>query len=215
MELNRRKFVQTVSVAAAASISTGLFVPSIAFAARDADAAEIARPPAIGDMVLGKADAPVTIIEYASATCPHCARFHTGTFVELKKQYIDTGKVRFIFREFPFDDLAFAAFMLARCAPRDKYFPMLDELFEKQQVWVRNNPREELFKIAKLAGFTTESFDKCLKNETVAKGIHEIRKLANEKYGVNSTPTFYINGKLLQGNQPLAKFVEMIKAAAG
>ena len=214
MELNRREFVSSAGMLAAIVPMLGLAGHG-ARAQANADASELAKPPAIGDMILGKDDAPVTIIEYASATCPHCARFHTDTFGELKKQYIDTGKVRFIFREFPFDDLAFAAFMLARCAPKEKYFPMIDVLFAKQRVWTRNNPRDELFKIAKLAGFTEDSFNACLKNEKIARGIHEIRKRANEKFGVNSTPTFFINGKVLPGNQPLQKFDEMIKAETG
>src|SRR6202008_1998594 len=109
-------------------------------------------PPALGERALGQAAAPVTIIEYASATCPHCAHFQKDTFPALKRDYIDTGKVRFIFREFPFDDLALAAFMLARCAPEDKYFALIDVLFEQQEKWVKDNPRDELFKIAQLAG---------------------------------------------------------------
>ena len=191
------------------------FMPGItaAHAADNADPALLHVAPSIGDRFLGKADAPVTIVEYASATCPHCANFHKQAFVDLKRDYIDTGKVRFIFREFPFDDLALAAFMLARCAPEDKYFPMLDVIFERQQTWTRKNPREELLKIAKLAGFTEESFDKCLKNEEVAKGISEIRDTGSKKFGVNSTPTFFVNGKVLAGNAPIESFKKLIDAA--
>jgi protein-disulfide isomerase len=177
------------------------------------DQAKLLEPPTLGDRVLGKPDAKVTLIEYASATCPHCARFHVETFPSLKKDYIDTGKVKFIFREFPFDDLALAAFMLARCAPEDKYFPLIDVFFEQQQGWTQGNPRDELFKIAQLAGFTQASFDECLKNEAVAKGIHEIRDRAANEFGVDSTPTFFINGEVLNGAQPLDEFRKMIDTA--
>ncbi len=150
-------------------------------------------------MVLGNADAPVTIIEYASMTCPHCAHFHETTYPELKKRYIDTGKVRFIFREFPLDPLAAAGFMLARCAGDDKYFPMIEVLFAQQKDWVVQKPLEPLLAIAKQAGFTQEAFDACLANQKVLDGIEEVRSRGAQKFEVNSTPTFFINGKKLPG----------------
>jgi protein-disulfide isomerase len=224
MQLNRRKFI--VFGAGATALAAGYsafapssreyasFVPGITSAhAQSVDLSDLAAAPAIGEKFLGKADAPVTVIEYASATCPHCARFHEGTFKQLKTEYIDTGKVKFVFREFPFDDLALAAFMLARCAPEDKYFPMIDVLFEQQAVWSRNNPKGELFKIAKLAGFTEETFEACLKNEEIYKGIVAIREKAGTSYGVDSTPTFFINGQKMQGNQDFDAFKKMIEAA--
>jgi protein-disulfide isomerase len=210
MNLDRRSLL---GLGLALAALPGLAIP--AARAQDADPAKLLTAPPLGDRVLGNAEAPVTIVEFASATCPHCANFHNDTFPALKEEFIDTGKIRFIFREFPFDDLALAAFMLARCAPEDKYYPMLDVLFEQQQNWTRNNPRDELFKIAKLAGFTEDSFNGCLKNTDVAKGIIDGRTQAEKDFGVNSTPTFYINGKLLSGNQPIEKFREMIAAAMG
>ncbi len=208
MKLNRRNMIKGSAVLAAGTLLPGIMP---AFAATDADPAVLHIEPTLGDRFLGKADAPVTVIKYASATCPHCANFHKQAFVALKKDYIDTGEVRFVFREFPFDDLALAAFMLARCAPKEKYFPMIDVIYEQQKVWTRN-PREELLKIAKLAGFTEEKFDKCLRNEEIARGINEIRDTGAKKFGVNSTPTFFINGKVLAGNAPIERFVELIKA---
>lgn len=183
--------------------------------AESRDLSTLGQPPELGDRSLGAADAPVTIIEYASATCPHCASYHVETFPTIKKEYIDTGKVRYVFREFPFDDAGLAAFMIARCAPEEKYFPIIEVLFEKQDTWARSNPREELFKIAQLAGFSRETFDQCLKNEAVAKGILAIMTTANETYGVDSTPTFFINGQILKGNQPLDEFRKLIDQAAG
>jgi protein-disulfide isomerase len=182
--------------------------------AQDRDLSSLDQPPELGERVLGDADAPVTIIEYASATCPHCARFHVDTFPTLKEEFIDTGKVRFVFREFPFDDLALAAFMLARCAPEERFFPIVDVLFEEQQSWTQS-PREELLKIARMAGFTEDSFNQCLENEEIAEGILEIRSTGAEQYGVNSTPTFFVNGTVIEGNQPIERFREAIAEAEG
>src|SRR3990172_1778381 len=113
-------------------------------------------PPSYGEMTLGPDTAKVTIIEYASATCPHCAAFHNETFGTLKKEYIDTGKIRFVMREFPHQDAALAAFMLARCAPKEKYFPLIDVFFATQPEWTQD-PLAGLSKIAQQAGFTKES----------------------------------------------------------
>jgi protein-disulfide isomerase len=161
--------------------------------------AELMKPP-IEDMVLGDEHAPVTIIEYASATCPHCAHFSVATFPELKKRYIDTGKVRFIFREFPLDRLAAAGFMLARCAGKDKYFPLIETLFAQQRDWAVQKPLEPMLQIAKLAGFTKESFDACLSNQQVLDGVEKMRDQAAKDFGVNSTPTFFLNGKRISGD---------------
>jgi protein-disulfide isomerase len=160
------------------------------------------------DLAMGKEDAPVTIVEYASMTCGHCANFHNTVFPKLKEKYVDTGKVRFIMREFPLDNLAAAASMLARCAGGDKTYPMIEVLFQKQEQWafVRGNPVPELFKFAKQAGFTQESFDKCLTDQALLEQVTSIRTRANEKFGVNSTPTFFINGKRMQDAPTLESF---------
>jgi protein-disulfide isomerase len=169
--------------------------------------AELAKPGPDGDMVLGSDKAPVTIIEYASMTCPHCAHFSEETYPELKKRYIDTGKVRFIFREFPFDKIAAAAFMLARCASKDggapKYMAVVDTLFAKQEEWVNDHPLEPLENIAKQLGFSDASFKACLTNQKVLDGIEAVRDRAVDKLGVNSTPTFFINGKKVVGDVPI------------
>ena len=123
-----------------------------------------------------------------------CRDFYKGVYQDLKKEYIDTGKIRFVFREFPHNEPAMAAFMLARCAPKEKYFPLIDLYFDQQDAWTQN-PLDGLFKIAQLAGFTKESFDACLKNETVAKGILDVRNLAEQKFGVQGIPTFFLNGQ--------------------
>ncbi len=173
-----------------------------------ASAASLTDPSPIGEMVLGPENAKVTVIEYASASCPHCANFYKTTFQDLKKDYIDTGKIRFIFREFPHNQPALAAFMVARCAPKDKFFPLIDMFFEQQDKWLAA-PRDELFKIAQLAGFTQESFDACLKNEDVAKGIISVRDQA-EGFGVDSIPTFFINGEKVKGETSIEEFRKII-----
>jgi protein-disulfide isomerase len=164
----------------------------------DVSMAELMTPGPLGDNALGSPNAPVTIIEYASMTCPHCAHFHETTYPELKKRYIDTGKVRFIFREFPLDALAAAGSMLARCAGSDKYFPMIETLFAQQRDWVVQKPLEPMLGIARQAGFTQQSFDECLANQEMLAGIEDTRTRAM-KLGVNSTPTFFINGKIFRG----------------
>ena len=153
-----------------------------------------------GDIVLGSDKAPVTIYEYASMTCPHCAHFSATTFPELKKRYIDTGKVRFIFREFPLDALAAAGFMLARCGGKDKYMAIIETLFAKQEDWIVKEPVPKLEDIAKQFGFTEDSFKACLANQKVLDGIQSTRDYAVKTLGVNSTPTFFINGKRVVGD---------------
>jgi protein-disulfide isomerase len=163
-----------------------------------------------GDVALGSDKAPVTIIEYASMTCPHCAHFSAETFPELQKRYIDTGKVRFIFREFPLDALAAAGFMLARCAGNDKFMPVIETLFAKQAEWVVKEPLEPMKSIAKQFGFTEDSFNKCLANQQVLNSIQAVRDHAVEKLGVNSTPTFFVNGKKLVGDQSIDQMAKEI-----
>ena len=174
-------------------------------AAQSATAAELLVPPPLGDRTLGKDDAPVTVVEYASMTCPHCAHFHETTYPELKKRYIDTGKVRFIFREFPLDQLALAAFLLARCAGPDKYFPMIDTLFQLQKEWVTQKPLGPLLAIAKQAGMSEQAFNECLQDQKLVDGIEDVRQRAM-KLNVQSTPSFFVNGKPLRGNYTIEEF---------
>jgi protein-disulfide isomerase len=168
--------------------------------AQSIDMAELLKPGPLGDKIQGDAKAPVTIIEYASLTCPHCEHFHATVYPVLKKNYIDTGKVRFIFREFPRDPVDIGAFMLARCAPADKYFPMIDVLFDQQKNWAfTNDAAKQLLMIAKQAGFTEESCDKCLSDKKLAEDIRNVGKHAYEKFKVDSTPTLFINGQVFRG----------------
>ena len=167
--------------------------------AQSAAEAELMKPGPLGEQSMGSDKAPVTIIEYASMTCPHCAHFALTTFPEIKEKYIDTGKVRFILREFPFDPVAAGAFMLARCAGDDKFFPIVDLLFRTQQTWAVDHPLQPLLNVVKQAGFTEDSFKKCLANQKVLDGIEWVRKRAADKFKVDSTPTVFINGPMEKG----------------
>ncbi|MFV2092532.1 MAG: DsbA family protein [Hyphomicrobiales bacterium] len=151
------------------------------------------QPTELKDMAVGDANAPITIIEYASMTCPHCASFHTTTYPQLKKKYLDTGKARLIFRDYPLGNLAVAAAMLARCADEAIYFPFIEALFRQQSTWATQNPVAPLKKLAKQVGITDEGFDKCLSNQVILDGIREVATRANKQFGVDSTPTFFIN----------------------
>lgn len=152
------------------------------------------------DMVMGDANAPVTIVEYASMTCGHCATFHTQTLPTIKKDYIDTGKVKLIMREFPFDPKALAAFMLARCAPEDKRNAMIDVLFRQQDQWARvDNTSAALLNISKLAGFTQESFAACLNDKELQTKIVETQERGETEFGVTATPTLFVNGNKYPG----------------
>ncbi len=173
--------------------------------------ADLAQPSPLGDIVLGSADAPVTIIEYASMTCPHCAQFQAKTFPQLKERYIDTGKVRYIFREFPLDPLAAGAFMLARCADKDKYMSIIDLFFGTQREWVVPNPLQPLFNVAKQAGYNEETFNACLKNQQILDGIQNVRDHAAKVLNVESTPTFFINGKRVVGDISIEEMEKEIK----
>lgn len=177
------------------------------------DVAKLLEPGALPDKQLGSDDAPVTIVEYASATCGHCANFHAGTLPAIKEKYVDTGKARIIFREFPFDPLAMGAFMLARCSD-DNYFPMIDVLFKQQNTWARaEKPSEELLKIARLAGFTQERFEACLTDDALLKDVTSVKERGEKEFGVNATPTFFINGEKYSGNMSVEVMSAIIDRA--
>jgi protein-disulfide isomerase len=167
------------------------------------------------DRVLGKPDAPITIIEYASLTCPHCAAFDAETLPKIKKEWIDTGKAKLIFRDFPLDGLALKGAKLARCAPPERFYGFIDVLFHQQDVWARAaDPEAALGRIAKLGGMSDEQFQACMKDDTVENKVLAIRLAGEKDYKVESTPTFFINGKKLVGALPYDSFDDALKAAA-
>ena len=219
MRITRREFCQTTASVTLSLAVLGISsLPPFIGEARAADAipaAELMKPDKLPDMVMGSDKAPVTVIEYASMTCPHCAHFQETTFPELKKRYIDTGKVRYIFREFPLDSLAAAAFVLARCAgetEKMKYFALVDTLFRQQRTWAVEKPLPPLLAIAKQAGFTEQSFNACLANQKILEGIESTRQRAVDVFKVNSTPTFFINGSAYPGALTIEEMSKLIDA---
>ncbi len=213
MSPTRRQLLSATALFAGATpflTATGIIGPARADDANPAPA-DLANPGPEPDIMIGSDKAPVTIIEYASMTCPHCAHFSETTFPELKKRYIDTGKVRYTLRSFPLDALAAAGFMLARCAGNDKYMPMVETLFAKQADWVVKEPLPPLEEIAKQFGFTDESFKACLANQKVLDEIQAVRDHAVDKLGVNSTPTFFVNGKKLVGDVSMDQLTKEIE----
>ena len=197
--LTRRQATLILGTTALASIAGLELIPGPARAA-DPAAADLAMPGPLGDVWLGSPDAKCTIIEYASMTCSHCAAFHRDTWPKLKSTYVDTGKVHFTLREFPLDPLAAAGFMLARCAGDDKYYAMIDLLFDKQNDWAFvKKPVDALAALTKQAGFTQKSFEECLKNQEIRAGVEAVRSRAGTILGVDATPTFFINGKKYDG----------------
>ena len=185
--------------------------PAVAAAKPDVDVAELMKPGTLPENVLGDAKAPITIVEYASMTCPHCADFHKRIFGDLKAKYIDTGKVRFVFREYPLDNLAAAVSELARCTGPMRYFAFVSTMYEHQAEWhTGDNDLPKLQEMAKQAGFTDESFKKCVGDQTLLTGITDVRTRANDKFGVDSTPTFFINGVKLKGSHEMKDFDDVI-----
>lgn len=167
------------------------------------DAVEITKD----DMVIGKADAPVTLIEYASLTCPHCASFHNQVLPTVKKEYIDTGKVRMVYRDFPLDQLALTGSMLARCAGPDRYHSFINAMFLQQETWSRsNNPLTALSKLARLGGMSQQDFEACLKKQDVADAVLKQRIDGQKAFEISSTPTIIINGQKFSGGLTLDQF---------
>ena len=178
-------------------------------------ASDVAKPVSLPDMALGPANAPVTITEYASMTCPHCAAFNENVFPKIKSEYIDSGKVRYVFREFPLDIKAAAGSMLARCIAKDdsgKYFAVIDMLFRQQNDWVVKNTTETLTRIGKQAGLSQQAVEDCLKDQALLDKIAADQKFANEVLKVNSTPTFFINGEMIRGETSFEEFDKRIKS---
>ena len=214
MTLNRRDLMLAGAAITIGAPGASAAILPLSGPARADDAAPSAAALAdagpIADVVLGSDKAPVTIIEYASMTCPHCAHFSENTFPELKKRYIDTGKVRFMLRTFPLDQLAAAGFMIAICGGKDKYMPIVETLFAKQEDWIVKDPVPPLKEIAKQFGITEDQFNKCLANQKVLDEIQAVRDHAIQKLGVNSTPTFFVNGKKLVGDLSIDQMAKEI-----
>ncbi len=213
MNITRRTFTAALSVTAFAA-ALGFSPWQLIGEANAQTAAEIAQAGELGDMALGAKDAPVTIIEYASMTCPHCAAFTKDVFPQIKTAYIDTGKVRFIFREFPLDQVALAASALARCVAKDdsqKYFAIVDILF-KQQNDLASDALGTINRVGKQAGFSEQMIKDCVQGDPkIQKGILDVREHAYKTLKVNSTPFFFVNGTPVKGETSFDAFEKMIK----
>jgi protein-disulfide isomerase len=163
-------------------------------------------PGPLPEKVFGAAEAPVTVIEYASLTCHHCMNFHMNTWPAFKAKYVDSGKVRFIIREFPLDPLAMAGFMLARCAGEEKWYPVVDMFYRTQEGWAHSDkPLDGLTQAMRQAGMGKDGVEACLKREDIYQGIKQVSERA-KGFGVESTPTFFVNGKKEVGALSLEQF---------
>jgi protein-disulfide isomerase len=217
LSVSRREFAVGAGAAGLAA-SVLSFAPNAALAQgkpkKKFEIGDLYKPGPLGDHVLGKDDAPVTIVEYASFTCGHCANFHTKTFPALKEKYIDTGKVKLIFRVFPTGpaELSIAAGMLAHCAGKERYFAMTSALFETQRNWAgTNDPVPILLKLANQAGISNEKFTECLSDKKLAQEIQLTGLRGFETFGVEGTPTFFINGtQVIDGDATIEQFAKVI-----
>jgi protein-disulfide isomerase len=179
--------------------------------AAEAPAAKPADAKGYREFVVGSPKAKVTIIEYASLSCPHCAHFQTETYPRIKKDYVDTGKVRFLYRDFPLDTRALAGAVIVRCVPADKGHKLMEVLFANQQEWAAaQNPLEPLRALAKSVGLAEADVDKCLDKKDLVSSIMEDRERAVKEFNIEATPAFYIGDVNLQGDQSYEKFKEVI-----
>jgi protein-disulfide isomerase len=199
-QIDRRHMLAMIAAAGAATL-----LPASAMA-----------EPIMGDIVLGDEAAPVTVIEYASFTCPHCAAFHINTWPRFKAEYVDTGKVRFILREVYFDRYGLWASMVARCGGPDAFYPMADQFLKKQSVWAKVPEGQiggEIQKIGRLNGLSADQLSACLSDQDYAKALVETYQQNSAADDVNSTPTFIINGEKHEGNMPFDELSALVDAA--
>ena len=208
-QFDRRHLLAMIAAPAIAGIGAGSLRPTAAMA-------EPVMGPVMGDVVLGDDAAPVTVIEYASFTCPHCAAFHVDTWPQFKAEYVDTGKVRFILREVYFDRFGLWASMTARCGGADAFYPMADQFLKKQSVWAKVPEGQiggEIQKIGRLNGLSTDQLSACLSDQDYAKALVETYQQNSAADDVNSTPTFIINGEKHEGNMPFDQLSALVDAA--
>lgn len=175
-------------------------------------AANLPLADALNERVLGNPSAPITIVEYASLTCSHCKSFHQDVLPPLMKAYIETGKAKLVFRDFPLDGLALRASMMARCAPTDRYFKYIDVLFRTQSTWATDSdPLVALARVGKLGGMNQTDFDACMKDEDLFNGILRSRQVASIEFSIEGTPTFIINGKKMTQQAIFESFDSILK----
>ena len=195
-------------------LSLGGALPAAAQGTPGADAAkQLAVQP--GDRVLGKADAPITIIEYASLTCPHCAHFEVDVLPKLKAKWIDTGKAKLVLRDFPLDEPALRAAMVARCAPPERFYPLVDTFFAQQEQWATTRDyRAALEKLAKLGGISNKEFAACISDKKLEDQVTQSRLTASQELDVQATPRFFINGEKFDGALTVEAFDKILSELA-
>ncbi len=210
--LSRREALGTLGSALGAA---ALLRSAPAFA-QNVAVSDLAVPGPLGDVWQGPESAKVTIIEYASLTCSHCAHFHKTTYPELKKRYIESGQVRFTLREFPLDPLATAGFMLARADNSARYYPITDLLFETQQGWAFvQKPLDALTQTMRQAGFSQEKVQTTLKDQKLYDAVNAVKNRGADTFKVDSTPTFFVNGQRIKGAASLEELEKIIKPILG
>ena len=204
-QFDRRRLLATIAATGVVGIGATMLLPANAMAQTAA--------PIIGDVMLGDEAAPVTVIEYASFTCAHCAAFHVNTWPQFKAAYVDTGKVRFILREIYFDRFGLWASMTARCGGADAFYPMADQFLKKQSVWAKvaeNQIGGEIQKIGRLNGLSNDQLDACLADQDYAKALVDAYQKNAEADEISSTPTFIINGEKTSGNLPFDEISALV-----
>jgi protein-disulfide isomerase len=210
--LSRREALGTLGSA----LGTAALLRSLPALAQDVSAADLATPGPLGDVWQGPESAKVTIIEYVSLTCSHCAHFHQTAYPELKKRYLDSGQVRFTLREFPLDPLATAGFMLARADNSARYYPITDLLFETQQSWAFvPKPLDALSQSMRQAGFSQEKFEATLRDQKLYDAVNAVKNRGADKFKVDSTPTFFVNGQRIKGAASIDELEKIIKPILG
>jgi protein-disulfide isomerase len=210
--ITRRQTLALIGSGAALALLSSYF-PALA---QNVSMQDLAVPGPLGDVAQGSPDAKVTIVEYASLTCSHCAAFHKETYPTLKERYIDTGKVRYVLREFPLDPLATAGFMLARCDGDSRYYAIVDMLFQQQRAWAfTDKPLDALRQMMRQAGFSQEKFDSCLRDQKLYDAVNTVKNRGMETFKVDSTPTFFINGQRFAGNMSIDELEKIIKPMLG
>lgn len=207
--MNRRQILITGVASLTLFLGGPAFVGSAALGAEEA-------PVTDSDRILGSPDAPVTIIEYSSLTCPHCANFHVNTLPDIKKNWIEPGKARLVYRDFPLDGLALRAAALAACTEGERYFSFVDMLFRGQKQWARAaDPVGALAQLARLAGIDRQTFDACISDKETLDRILQVQITGKEAFEIQSTPSFIINGEKVQGTRTFEQFQKLLEEAEG
>ncbi len=213
---DRRHFLVAASALAFPGLAWAQQTQDAPPAAQDTPPAAPEAPPVdqrLTERVVGNADAPRAVIEYFSLTCPHCAAFHKDVWPQVKRQLVDTGRIRMLLRDFPLDQVALLAAMVARSLPAERYDAFVSTLFATQDRWAFArgvDPRAELWKLAAVAGMARETFDAAIADQALARGILEQRVKAQQEYNVNSTPTFVFGTRVVPGGMAYDRFAQLV-----